>query len=66
MSHSQQWNQLSRFQKNLVIIAVLGAGFTIFFLVQGQEKILSKFFGGPKPEQHINDNKISIVPMKVS
>lgn len=62
----QQWNQLSRFQKNLVLIALCGAVFTIFVLIQGQEKLLDKLFSSSSsPSQHIND-RIQIVPMKVS
>lgn len=62
----QQWNQLSRFQKNILLLLVCGALVTIFVLVQGQERLpkLLRFSSAEHPNR-AND-RIQIVPLKVS
>ncbi|CRK91509.1 CLUMA_CG005170, isoform B [Clunio marinus] len=63
-SFKRQWNQLSRFQKNLLLVIICAAIVTIVVLIQGQDKL--NLFRSSTPSDHIIkvNEKINIVPLK--
>lgn len=76
-SNQQQWNQLSRFQKNLVVVIVFGGILLCGFLLYQRQLLRANSLDvftavddeHPKSaaiKTNIVDDKIQIVPFKVS
>lgn len=72
--NEQQWNQLSRFQKNLVVVVIFGGIFLCGFLFYQRQLLKANSLDVFSSEEHVksiktnvvDNDKIQIVPFKVS
>lgn len=73
-SDVQQWNQLSRFQKNLFVVVIFAGILLVTFLMYQRQLLKSEMTQDTlEPQHHVNiikpnvdTDKIQIIPFKVS
>lgn len=67
MYYTQQWNQLSRFQKNLVVVIIFAGILLCGFLLYQRQLLKSEIFEESVDHVRLNNaDKIQIIPFKVS